>query len=68
MLLAIGIGPVILTSIVVFLVVIIFLIIMLLYARKKLTPQGEVDITINDDKSTDTTNPGAEIFFRMEDT
>jgi len=60
MLLAIGIGPVILTSIVVFLVVIIFLIIMLLYARKKLTPQGEVGITINDDKVVKT-NPGSSL-------
>ena len=60
MLLAIGIGPVILTSIIVFLVVILFLIIMLLYARKKLTPQGEVDITINEDKVVKT-NPGSSL-------
>lgn len=60
MLLAIGIGQVILTSIIVFLVVILFLIIMLLYARKKLTPQGEVDITINEDKVVKT-NPGSSL-------
>ena len=39
---------VILTSIVVFLIVIIFLVIMLLYARKKLIPQGEVKLKVND--------------------
>ncbi len=41
---------VVLTSVVVFLVVILLLVIILLYARKKLTPQGEVTITINDEK------------------
>ncbi len=41
---------VILTSVVVFLLVILLLVIVLLYARKKLTPQGEVTITINDEK------------------
>ena len=39
---------VVLTSIVVFLIVIIFLVIMLLYARKKLIPQGEVKLKVND--------------------
>jgi Na+-transporting NADH:ubiquinone oxidoreductase subunit F len=39
---------VILASIVVFLIVIIFLVIMLLYARAKLTQQGEVKLKIND--------------------
>ncbi|KPK84273.1 MAG: Na(+)-translocating NADH-quinone reductase subunit F [Bacteroides sp. SM23_62_1] len=39
---------VILTSIVVFLLVITLLVIMLLYARAKLTPQGEVKLKIND--------------------
>jgi len=39
---------VILSSIVVFLFVILFLVVILLYARKKLTPQGEVNLKIND--------------------
>jgi len=39
---------VILSSIVVFLLVILFLVAILLYARKKLTPQGEVNFKIND--------------------
>ncbi|UCG27244.1 MAG: NADH:ubiquinone reductase (Na(+)-transporting) subunit F, partial [Bacteroidales bacterium] len=39
---------VILASIVVFLFVILFLVVILLYARKKLTPQGEVNLKIND--------------------
>ncbi len=39
---------VILSSIVVFLLVILFLVAILLYARKKLTPQGEVNLKVND--------------------
>ncbi|MCK4465632.1 MAG: NADH:ubiquinone reductase (Na(+)-transporting) subunit F [Bacteroidales bacterium] len=39
---------VILSSIVIFLLVILFLVAILLYARKKLTPQGEVNLKIND--------------------
>jgi len=39
---------VILTSIVVFLLVITLLVVMLLYARAKLTPQGEVTLKVND--------------------
>lgn len=39
---------VILSSIVVFLLVILFLVAILLYARKKLTPQGEVTLKVND--------------------
>ena len=39
---------VILTSIIVFLFVIIFLVVMLLYARKKLIPQGAVKLKVND--------------------
>ncbi len=39
---------VILTSMIVFLFVITFLVIMLLYARKKLVPQGEVTMKVND--------------------
>ncbi|MCK4630372.1 MAG: NADH:ubiquinone reductase (Na(+)-transporting) subunit F [Bacteroidales bacterium] len=39
---------IIMVSIAVFLVVILFLVLILLYARKKLTPQGEVQLKIND--------------------
>lgn len=39
---------VILSGIVVFLLVILFLVAILLYARKKLTPQGEVNLKVND--------------------
>jgi Na+-transporting NADH:ubiquinone oxidoreductase subunit F len=39
---------VILSSIIVFLFVILFLVVILLYARKKLTPQGEVNLKVND--------------------
>jgi len=41
---------IILSAIVVFLLVISFLVAVLLYAKKKLTPQGEVTLTINDEK------------------
>jgi len=41
---------VILISIAVFLVIILALVIILLYARKKLTPQGEVELKVNDKK------------------
>lgn len=37
-------------SIVIFLIIILLLVAVLLYARKKLVPQGEVTITINDKK------------------
>ena len=50
---------VILTSIVVFLFVIIFLVVMLLYARKKLIPQGEVKLKVNDREYT--VSPGSTV-------
>jgi len=56
-LLQIGIGTVILTSIVIFLVVTLLLVSILLYARKKLMPQGKVIININDEKELET-DPG----------
>jgi len=56
-LLEIGIGTVIITSIVVFLVVTLVLVSILLYARKKLMPQGEVKIVINEEKEI-VINPG----------
>ena len=47
---------VILISIAVFLVIILALVVILLYARKKLTPQGEVELKVND--KTYTVEPG----------
>jgi len=63
-LLNVGIGTVILTSVVVFLFVILLLVIVLLYARKKLTPQGDVTITINDEKEL-VTNPGSTLLSTL---
>src|SRR5210317_1715284 len=54
MILNIGIGTVIISSMVVFLAIILLLVIILLYVRKKLGPSGPVKITVNDDKVIDT--------------
>ncbi len=54
---------VILISMAVFLLVITFLVIMLLYARAKLTPQGEVTLTINDEKKT--VSPGSTLLTTL---
>jgi len=62
--LLVGIGQVIIASIAIFLLVIIFLVAMLLYARKKLTPQGEVTLTINDEKKL-VVNPGSTILSTL---
>ena len=64
MILSIGIGAVIGISIVIFLVVILLLIALLLYARKKLTPQGLVEITINDEKVLET-SPGSNLLSTL---
>ncbi|HSG67957.1 MAG TPA: NADH:ubiquinone reductase (Na(+)-transporting) subunit F [Bacteroidales bacterium] len=56
--LLVGIGQVIIASI------IIFLVAMLLFARKKLTPQGEVTLTINDEKKL-TVNPGSTLLSTL---
>ncbi len=50
-------GPVVIASIIVFLVIMLLLVMVLLFAKKKLTPQGEVMITINEEKEI-TTEPG----------
>jgi len=63
-LLEVGIGTIILTSVIVFLSVILLLVILLLYARKKLTPQGDVTITINDEKEL-VTNPGSTLLSTL---
>lgn len=64
MILSIGIGIVILTSIIVFLLIIMLLVALLLYARKKLTPQGEVELIINKDKKF-IVNPGSTILTTL---
>ena len=56
-LLQIGIGTVVLTSIVIFLVVTLLLVSILLFARKKLMPQGKVKININSEEEIET-DPG----------
>lgn len=53
-------STIIFSSIVVFLLVILALVSMLLYAKAKLSPQGEVQLTINDEK-TYTVSPGGTI-------
>ena len=63
-LLEIGIGVVILTSVIVFLTVILLLVVVLLFARKKLTPQGDVTITINDEKEV-VTSPGSTLLSTL---
>ncbi len=63
-LLEMGIGWIVLTSIVVFLSIILLLVLILLYARKKLTPQGDVTITINDEKEI-VTNPGSTLLTTL---
>lgn len=50
MILATSIGGIIGVSVIIFFVIIILLVSLLLYARKKLTPQGTVKILINDEK------------------
>jgi Na+-transporting NADH:ubiquinone oxidoreductase subunit F len=62
--LLVGIGQVIIASIIIFLIVIIFLVAMLLFARKKLTPQGEVTLTINDEKEL-IVNPGSTVLSTL---
>ncbi len=51
---------IILISVLVFLVIILLLVAVLLYARKKLTPQGDVTMTINDEKEFQV-KPGSSI-------
>ncbi|MCD4746308.1 MAG: NADH:ubiquinone reductase (Na(+)-transporting) subunit F [Bacteroidales bacterium] len=57
-------GTVILLSVVVFLVIILLLITVLLYARKKLTPQGEVKLIINKEKELEV-NPGSTLLSTL---
>ena len=56
---------VILISIGVFLLVILLLVAILLYARKKLTPQGEVSLDINEGEKVLTVNPGSTLLSTL---
>jgi len=64
MLIVIGLGTIVISSIVVFLSIILLLVIVLLYAKKKLTPQGDVKITINGDKEI-VTSPGSTLLSTL---
>jgi Na+-transporting NADH:ubiquinone oxidoreductase subunit F len=55
---------IILLGIVIFLLIILFLVIILLYARQKLTPQGDVKLTINEEKEI-IVNPGSTILTTL---
>lgn len=64
MILKVSTGIVILVSIAVFLVIIILLVAGLLYARRKLTPQGKVNININDEKDIEV-DPGSTLLSTL---
>ncbi len=57
---------IIVSAISVFLIVIIALVIMLLYAKKKLTPQGKVKITINDEDPMEV-DPGSSLLQTLSE-
>jgi Na+-transporting NADH:ubiquinone oxidoreductase subunit F len=57
---------VVIAGILVFLLVILILIAVLLYAKRKLTPQGEVNLNINDDKDM-TVSPGSTILDTLSE-
>jgi len=63
-LLVAGIGQTIMGGVAVFLLVILLLVAVLLYARKKLTPQGDVTLTINDDKEL-VVSPGSTLLTTL---
>ncbi len=63
-LLQVGIGVVIGVSIAIFLLVTLLLVWLLLFARKKLMPQGKVKITINDEKEIET-DPGSTLLSTL---
>jgi Na+-transporting NADH:ubiquinone oxidoreductase subunit F len=64
LLLKIGIGITVIISVGVFLFVILSLVMLLLYARKKLTPQGEVSLTINEEKEVKV-QPGSNLLATL---
>lgn len=64
MILLVSIGVSVLSSIVVFLVVLLSLVGMLLYARKKLTPQGKVQLIINNETELEV-DPGSTLLTTL---
>lgn len=64
MILEIGVGTVVISSIIVFLAVIMLLVGVLLFVRKKLTPQGKVTITINEEKELEV-DPGSTVLSTL---
>jgi Na+-transporting NADH:ubiquinone oxidoreductase subunit F len=64
MILATGIGGVMGISIAIFLAIIILLVGILIYARKKLMPQGKVNISINDEKQLEV-DPGSTLLTTL---
>lgn len=64
MILVAGIGQIILISVIVFLVIILLLVAVLLFARKKLTPQGDVKILINGEKEL-VVSPGSTLLSTL---
>ena len=63
-LLQVGIGVVIGSSIAIFLVIVLLLVWLLLFARKKLMPQGRVKININSEKEIET-DPGSTLLSTL---
>ena len=63
-LLVVGIGIIVGASIAVFLIVTLSLVGLLLYARKKLMPQGKVKIIINEEKEIET-EPGSTLLSTL---
>ncbi|MFH1001456.1 MAG: NADH:ubiquinone reductase (Na(+)-transporting) subunit F [Bacteroidota bacterium] len=57
-------GTIVIASIIVFLSIILILVMVLLYAKKKLTPQGDVKITINGEKEI-ITSPGSTLLSTL---
>ncbi len=58
-------GIIISASILIFLLVVLLLVSVLLYAKKKLTPSGEVTIDINDGEKTLTVEPGSSLLSTL---
>ncbi len=64
MILLLGNGAVIFTAIAVFLLIILLLVSVLLYAKKKLTPQGKVKLVINEERTLEI-EPGGTILSTL---
>jgi len=64
MFLQVSIGVTVLSSVVVFLIVLLFLVSILLYARRKLTPQGKVKLIINDERELEV-DPGSNLLTTL---